>query len=811
MAARKLAPGELAVHCDAATLRLDAAPVAAPAEIVGQERARAAVEFGIAMRHAGYHLYVMGPPGSGKRSLVRQTIDAHLARDGVQRSDWVYVNNFEAPHRPIALQLAPGRGAQLRDHMRALVEELRSTIPAAFESEEYAAELERLNTDFKERAEHGLIEVSSEAQKHGLLMIRTPVGFTFAPQKGSEVMSPQDFEALPQAERERLQAAVQQLQERLLQVLRESMRLRKEHADRLRSLNRSTTQLAVDHAVDETRAHYAGLAEVEAYLEAVRAAVIDNADAFRAREDADANAAAARAGELARYEVNLVVDAGGSDGTPVVDADLPSVQNLVGRVDHIAQFGMLVTDFRHIKAGLLHRANGGYLLVDALKLLSQPFAWNALKRALLAHEIRIESMAEMLSMVSTMQLEPQPIPLALKVVLVGARDLCHWLQAVDPEFDKLFRVVADLGDDLPREASTQQALARTLATQLRDAGLLSPTADALARLVDHGARCSGDATRLSASVRRLLDVAHEADHLARGARQAQLQAAHIAAAIAARRERAGRVDERLRQAMLRDILAIATQGAAIGQINGLAAYEVGGESFGAPSRISATTRLGDGQVVDIQRETRMGGPVHAKGVLILSSFLAARYSRFQPHAIVASLVFEQTYGLVEGDSASLAELLALLSSIADVPLRQNLAVTGSVDQFGNVQAVGAVNEKVEGFFDLCAARGLDGSQGAVLPHSNATMLMLRDDVVAAVAAGRFSLFAVRTVDEALELFTGLPSGDPALPGDDSVNGRIAQRLREYSSLRRGEPRFGQRGARRGAQRQAHRPADRGGA
>jgi predicted ATP-dependent protease len=811
MAARKLAPGELAVHCDAATLRLDAAPVAAPAEIVGQERARAAVEFGIAMRHAGYHLYVMGPPGSGKRSLVRQTIDAHLARDGVQRSDWVYVNNFEAPHRPIALQLAPGRGAQLRDHMRALVEELRSTIPAAFESEEFAAELERLNTDFKERAEHGLIEVSSEAQKHGLLMIRTPVGFTFAPQKGSEVMSPQDFEALPQAERERLQAAMQQLQERLLQVLRESMRLRKEHADRLRSLNRSTTQLAVDHAVDETRAHYAGLAEVEAYLEAVRAAVIDNADAFRAREDADANAAAARAGELARYEVNLVVDTGGSDGTPVVDADLPSVQNLVGRVDHIAQFGMLVTDFRHIKAGLLHRANGGYLLVDALKLLSQPFAWNALKRALLAHEIRIESMAEMLSMVSTMQLEPQPIPLALKVVLVGARDLCHWLQAVDPEFDKLFRVVVDLGDDLPREAGTQQALARTLATQLRDAGLLSPTADALARLIDHGARCSGDATRLSASVRRLLDVAHEADHLARGAGQAQLQAAHVAAAIAARRERAGRVDERLRQAMLRDILAIATQGAAIGQINGLAAYEVGGESFGAPSRISATTRLGDGQVVDIQRETRMGGPVHAKGVLILSSFLAARYSRFQPHAIVASLVFEQTYGLVEGDSASLAELLALLSSIADVPLRQNLAVTGSVDQFGNVQAVGAVNEKVEGFFDLCAARGLDGSQGAVLPHSNAAMLMLRDDVVAAVAAGRFSLFAVRTVDEALELLTGLPSGDPALPGDDSVNGRIAQRLREYSSLRRGEPRFGQRGARRGVQRLARRSAERGGA
>jgi predicted ATP-dependent protease len=806
MAARKLLPGELATRCDAATLQL--ADDDAPPEIVGQDRARAAVEFGIAMRHAGYHLYVMGPPGSGKRSLVRRAIDAHVAADGVHRSDWVYVNNFETPHQPLALRLAPGRGAQLRSDMRALVQELRSTIPAAFDSEEYAAELERLNTDFKERAERALLAVSAEAQAQGLVMLRTPVGFTFAPRKGSEVMSPQDFEVLPQAEREQLQKAVQALQDKLVQVLRESMRLRKEHADRLRSLNRSTTQLAVDHAVDETVARYAGLAEVVAYLEAVRAAVIDNADAFRTREDADANAAAAQAAELGRYEVNLLVDAGGGDGAPVVDADLPSYQNLVGRVDHVAHFGMLVTDFRHVKAGLLHRANGGYLLVDAVKLLTQPFAWNALKRALLAHEIRIESMAEMFSLVSTIQLEPQPIPLELKVVLVGERGLCQALQAWDPEFDKLFRVVADLGDDLPREPATQQALARTLAGQMHGAGLLPPTAAALARLVDHGARCSGDATRISASIRRLLDVANEADHVARAAQRTRLDAAEIGAAIAARRERAGRVDERLRQAMLRDVLAIATRGAAVGQINGLAAYEAGGETFGAPSRITATTRLGDGQVVDIQRETRMGGPVHAKGVLILSSFLAARYSRFQPHAIIGSLVFEQTYGLVEGDSASLAELLALLSSIADVPLRQNLAVTGSVDQFGNVQAVGAVNEKVEGFFDLCAARGLDGTHGAVLPHSNAVMLMLRDDVVQAVAAGRFTLHAVATVDDALELFTGLPAGDTTGPTADSINGRIAQRLREYSSLRRGEPRFGQRGLRRGA-RGVRRAVERG--
>ena len=790
MTARLLNPPELALRCDAASLELETIPGAACelplAEIVGQDRARAAIEFAVAIRHPGYHLFVMGPPGAGKRSLARRAIGAHVAHDGIDRHDWVYVNNFERPHQPIALQLAAGQGAKLRADMRALVDELRTTIPAAFDSEEYAAELERLNTDFKERAEGGLIEVGDEAQRRGLVMIRTPVGFTFAPQKGAEVMSPQDFEVLPQEERTRLQQAMSELQEQLVRVLRASMRLRKEHADRLRTLNRATTKLAVDHVVDETKARYAEMTAVCAHLEAVRAAVIENAEAFRAHEDGDG---AAQHGELARYEVNLVVDAGGTDDAAVVEADLPTVQSLVGRIDHIAHFGMLVTDFRHIKAGLLHRANGGYLLVDAIKLLTQPFAWSALKRALLRSEIRIESLAEMFSMVSTIQLEPQPIPLNVKVVLVGEREICQLLQLHDPEFEKLFRVVADLGDDLPREPGSQRALAQTLATQAHAKALLPPGAQALAHLIDHGARRSGDATKLSANVRHLLDVLHEADHLARAAQRAQLDAADIEAAIAARRERARRVDERLREAMLRDILAIGTTGEHVGQVNGLAAYQVGDEIFGVPARITATTRLGDGQVVDIQRETQLGGPVHAKGVLILSSFLAARYSRFQPHSIIGSLVFEQTYGLVEGDSASLAELVALLTSIGDVPVRQCLAMTGSVDQFGNVQAIGAVNEKVEGFFDLCVARGLDGTHGVVIPESNVAQLMLREDVVAAVAEGRFALHAVRTVDDALEVLTGLAAGDAGVPSDATVNGRIAKRLREYTTIRRGEPRF----------------------
>jgi predicted ATP-dependent protease len=797
MAARCLTPSELAAHCDPATLLLEPPgawserPAGGP--IVGQARALDAVRLGVEIKRPGFHLFVMGPPGSGRRSLVRSAVSAHLAHDGVRRSDWVYVHNFDQPHQPIALSLAAGGGARLRDDLRALVDELRVTIPAAFESEEYAGSLERLNTDLKERAEQGLGAVSAEAQSHGLVMVRTPVGFSFAPSKGDEVMSSQEFEALPAEERQRLQQALTEMQDRLLHALRASVRLSKEHADRLRALNRATTQLAVDHAVAETKARYAGQDAVLHHLEAVRRAVIDNAAAFRSRDDADA---AAHEAELARYEVNLVVDTSGSDGAALIEADLPSYQNLIGRVDHVAHFGTLVTDFRHIKAGQLHRANGGYLMVDAVKLLSQPFAWAALKRALLRREILIESVAEMFSLVSTIQLEPQPIPLDVKVVLIGDRAIGQALQAYDPEFGELFRVVADLDDDLPRGPDTERDLAATLALQARALGLLPPSAAALARLIDHSARRSGDATRLDAGVRLLLDLMHEADHLARQRRGdgtapepgTEIGAADVDAAITARRARSGRGAERLRQAMLRELLTVATQGAQVGQVNALAAYGVGDELFGLPTRVTATTRLGDGRVVDIQRETRLGGPVHAKGVLILASFLAARYARLQPLSIAGSLVFEQTYGVVEGDSASLAELVALLTSIGGLAVRQGLALTGSVDQFGRVQAVGGVNEKVEAFFDLCVARGLDGTQGVLVPHSNCDQLMLRDDVVAAVAAGRFSVQAVTCVDDALEALTGLPAGDPTVLDVGTVNGLVARRLRDFSLLARGAPR-----------------------
>jgi predicted ATP-dependent protease len=799
MAAQTLAPEQLLTRCDPASISL-AEPAAAA--IVGQPRAVAAIEYAIATPHAGHHLFVAGPPGSGRRALVRHAVEQRLRSNGVTRSDWVYVNHYAQPHKPLALELPAGRGTKLRDEMKTLLRDLRAMIRTMFESEEYATEVERIDAEFKERAEQAFIEVGKEAHRRGLAMVRTPVGFTVAPQKDGEVMPPQVFESLPPEQRAELQKAMGEVQDQLVRALRSSMRLRKEHADRVRELNRSMTRVAAEHALEDIRERHADLPKVAAWLESVVADVVEHAEDFRAHgEEESSSESGEDHADLARYEVNLLLDATAEDGKALVEADLPTVPNLVGRVDHIARFGMLLTDFRLIKGGLLHRANGGHLLIDAFKLLTQPYAWQTLKRALLRGEIRIEAVAEQLGLISTVQLEPEPIPLKVKVVLVGTREICALLQAYDEEFDQLFRVVADLGDDMPREDGNVRALAATLAAQSREAGLLPPDAPALAACVDHGARLAEDSTRLTAQVRRLLDVLHEADHLARRRGAAAIGRDDVGAAIAARRERAGRVNEKLGEAVQRGILLIDTAGERVGQVNGLSVYEVGGEAFGAVIRISATTRLGHGEVIDVQRETHLGGPIHAKGVMILSSFIAARFSRQQPHSLLASLVFEQTYGLVEGDSASLAELAALLSSIADLPLRQGWALTGSVNQFGQAQAIGGVNQKIEGFFDVCAARGLDGTQGVMIPAANVSHLMLRDDVVEAVRAGRFAVRSVETIDDVMECLTGLPAGVPQAAREDTVNGRIARRLRDFTRIRRGEPRAVQRQRMRQVQRQ----------
>ncbi|MBI5005618.1 MAG: AAA family ATPase [Nitrosomonadales bacterium] len=757
-------------------------------EIIGQMRAMDAIRFGTGIRHDGYNLFVLGPSGIGKNSMVRRFLE-QKAKDEPQPDDWCYINNFAQHHQPQVLRLPSGRGEQLRARMDQLVEYLRSAIPALFESDECRAKVSAIQEEFSKRQEEVFNELGAAAAEKQIALLRTPDGFAFAPMRDHEVIPPDEFEKLPEEERERIEAAIIELQERLEKVMRQMPQWRKERHERVKQLDRETTLSVVDHLVNEIKESYADLPEVLNYLDQVRQVMVDNADDFRKQEET------ATVGGMTvvthqsfhQYKVNVLVNNGKQPGAPIVSEDSPSYSNLVGRVEHISQFGTLVTDFTLIKPGALHRANGGYLLLDIRKVLSQPYAWEGLKRALQTREIRIESLGQMYSLVSTVSLEPQPIPLDTKVILFGDRMFYYLLQEYDTDFGELFKVAADFEERIERNDDTQTLYAQLVATLARKEKLLPFDRGAVARVIEHSARLVGDAERLTTHMRSVADLLREADHCSREAGLGVVDADNVQCAIDAQIRRQSRLKERLYEEILRDTLVIDTQGAVTGQINGLSVISLGDFAFGQPTRITATTRLGDGEMVNIEREVKLSGAIHSKGMMIMSSFFAARYARNQPLAFSASLVFEQSYGMVDGDSASLAELCALLSNLADTPIKQSLAITGSVNQLGHAQAIGGVNEKIEGFFDICAARGLSGEQGVLIPAANVKHLMLRHDVVAAVAAGKFHIHAVEDVDQAIALLTGLPAGEANARGiypAGSINRKVAERLHELTEIRK---------------------------
>ncbi|MGC2517652.1 MAG: AAA family ATPase [Burkholderiales bacterium] len=756
-------------------------------EIIGQMRAMDAVRFGAGIRHEGYNLFVLGPPGIGKRSMVRQFLKKK-AGDERQPTDWCYLNNFAQPHKPQALRLPSGRGAELRLRMEKLVDYLRGAIPALFESDEYRAKTGAIQDEFRKRQEQVFRELGEDAEKQEIVLLRTPEGFAFAPTRNHEVIPPEEFEKLPEEEKNRIETAIADLQKRLETILSHMPQWYKERSERVKQLNQETTLSAVEHVMNDLRANYADLPGVLKYLDIVQQDMVENADDFiRQKESISISGMTIVAHEtFHRYQVNVLVTNENKAGAPIVTEDNPTYSNLVGRVEHVSQLGTLVTDFTLIKPGALHRANGGYLLLDVRKVLVQPFAWEGLKRALQSREIHIESLGQIYSLVSTVSLEPEPIPLDAKIVLFGDRLLYYLLQAYDPEFGELFKVAADFEEHIERNADTHLLYARLISTLTRKEALLPFDRSAVARVIEHSARLVGDAERLSTHMRSVADLLREADYWAREAGHAAVETADVQRSIDTRIRRQDRLRDRLYEAILRGTLMIATEGAVTGQVNGLSVIELGDFAFAQPTRITATTRLGEGEMVNIEREVKLSGAIHSKGVLILSAFLAARYARNQPLALSASLAFEQSYGLVEGDSASLAELCALLSNLASAPIKQSLAVTGSVNQFGQAQAIGAVNEKIEGFFDICAARGLNGEQGVLIPAANIKHLMLRRDVVAAAEAGQFRIYAVENVDQAIAILTGLPSGEAAASGDypeGSVNHRVAARLAELTKIR----------------------------
>ena len=760
-----------------------------PEPALGQERAVEAIRFAIGMRHRGFNLFALGDEGIGRRSLIL----GHLREAAATRSppdDWAYVENFADAARPRALRLPAGRARVLERHMSHLVEELGHALPAAFEAEDFRARRQMLEDEAKQQREAAFTAISQDAEAHGIALVRTPGGLGLAPSKGDEVLPPDEFKQLPDEVQTRLRAEMERLQERLESTIKQVPRWDRDMRARLRDLEHEVVGLAIAHLMDDLKADWADLPEILAYLDHVAADVALNAQDFLPdAEDSERREGrpCGPDGRFRRYKVNVLVCHEGDTGAPVVMETYPTQPNLIGRVEYIAQYGTLITDFNLIKAGSLHRANGGYLVMDALKLLMHPFAWEDMKRALRDREIRIESPGQAMGLISTVSLEPQPIPLDLKVVLVGDPMLYYLLSHNDPEFGELFKVSADFDWRMERSQSNTTLLAHSMAALVRKEGLRPLECGAVARMVEQASRDVGDSTRLSTHMASLADLVREADYWA-GEEGAQVvTAAHVERAVMASIRRLDRVRESVQEEMLAGIIHIATEGEEVGQINGLAVLELGRFSFGRPTRVTARVRFGKGDVVDIEREVQLGGPIHGKGVMILSSFLASRYATELPLALSATLVFEQSYGGIEGDSASSTELYALLSALADLPIRQGLAVTGSIDHFGRIQAIGGVNEKIEGFFDLCRARGLDGSHGVLIPADNVKHLMLRKDVVEAAQAGLFAVYPVENVDQGMALLTGHPAGEHDEDGkfpSGSVNRRVAARLGAF--MRRAE-------------------------
>ena len=763
--------------------------------LVGQQRAVDAIGFGTRVRKSGFNLFVIGSNEARMQQAVESVL-GQAAREKSSPPDWVYVNNFSEPHKPIAIELPPGRALEFRDAMHELVGDLKTALPAIFESEDYQTRREAIDQAFQAKQGEAFSALRDKAAEKSIVILRTPVGFALAPARDGQVVPPDEFSTWPEAKRREVQDVIQTLEKDLEHIMHQIPQWQKAHREEIRKLNRDTAMFAVGQSIDEAKSKFTDIPRVIEHLEAVRGDLIENVAMFVVKTEGDegeGTASRRMGGSFERYEVNVLVSHAGEDkSAPIVEELHPTLANLIGSIEYVSQHGVLVTNFRHIKPGAAHRANGGFLLLDVRHLLIEPFSWTALKRTLRQGEIRIEDVGRFIGLTSTVSLEPDPVPLDVKVVLFGSRLLYYLLVAFDPEVNEHFKVLADFEDEVDRSPESEALHARMIASIVTRDGLKPVDRDGVALVLEHAARLADHAGKLTLLIDQIRDVLAEADYWAADAKRVMITREDIQHALDQKIRRASRMRDRAQEAILQDVSLIDTSGNCVGQVNGLSMLELGEFRFGRPTRITCRVRPGSGKVVDIEREVELGGPIHSKGVLILSGFLAGRYAVDTPMSLFASLVFEQSYGGVEGDSASSAELYAILSALSELPLRQDLAVTGSVNQHGEIQTIGGVNEKIEGFFDICRMRGLTSTQGVLIPAANVQHLMLRRDVIDACGAGKFAIYPVTTIDEGIALLTGAPAGergaDGAYPGR-SVNGLIEERLRSFARIRQS---FGQR-------------------
>ncbi|MCD6361809.1 MAG: AAA family ATPase [Armatimonadetes bacterium] len=763
-------------------------------EPIGQERAMRALDFGAGIASEGYNVFALGAPGTGRTSLVLQAIQ-RKAEDMPTPNDWCYVHNFDDPRSPRALSLPAGMAATFRDDVAELIEDADREITRAFESDEYSERREEVLREFREARNAELQAFEREVQEAGLAIGRAPAGLIVAPAKDGEVMSPQDYQQLPAEEREAIDARRQELQEKLDEIMRRGQREEKRARKQVAELDREVALAAIGALVEDLQHKYAELPEVVTYLEQVRDDIVDNVDAFRTDHSEEPMADAVPDQRLPggprqpldRYRVNVLISHQDGNGAPVVYETNPTIENLTGEIEHIAVMGALLTDFTMIEPGALHRANGGFLVMEARTILTKPFAWEALKRALRGDQIRPESVREHVGLISTVTIDPEPIPLNVKVVLIGTPQIFYLLHELDEDFRKLFKVKADFSTVLDCTDEALRQYAAFIGSICHRENLPHFDPGAVAAIAEEGARLAGDREKLTTRFLEVADLVREAAYWCRRDGGELVSAAHVRHSIEESLYRSNRIEERLLELIEQGTLLVDVTGEKIGQINGIAVIPLGDYAVGKPTRITARSFLGKPGVINIDREAELTGPIHDKGTMILAGYIGQQFATDRPLSATITLAFEQAYEGMEGDSAAVAELCALISSLGEIPLRQDLAVSGSVNQHGRVQAVGGINTKIEGFFKTCRLLGLTGTQGVIIPAANVRNLMLRPEVLEAIEAGEFHIYPVETIEEALELLTGMPAGERDDSGkfpEGTVFQAVDARLEEMAAAAR---------------------------
>lgn len=770
-------PAEVGCNTSAEVTQLDT--------IIGQERAVRAMRFGLGIGEKGFNIYVTGMPGTGRTTAVRRFLE-EVAQSKPTPPDWVYVNNFHDSYHPEAFRLPAGKAVEFQKDMENLlkvgVQEIRNT----FESEEYGTHKQETVNKFQQQKQAVLDKLGQIAQEAGFAIQGTPMGLLTIPLKRGKPLSQEEFIGLGQEEKEAIMQRQQKLEAVMEASIRQTKQFDKEMREGLQNLDKEVALYALSHHVGEVKAKYADLPEVVDYVQHVQDDILENiAQLKQDGEEDETVPGLSQPGKkfsLKKYAVNVLVDNSSLKGAPVVLETNPTYDNLFGRVEHEASFGALVTDFTLVRKGVLHSANGGYLVLPAEDLLRAPGAWEYLKRALVNRKIIIEDIGDRIGFV-TKGLRPQPIPLDIKVVLIGRPDVYQLLLAYDDDFRELFKVRADFDYTMELSPEHIREYVSFASLVVTTENLKHLDCSALAQVIEHGSRLADDQTKLSTRFGEIADVIREANYYASQENSEYTLASHVSKAVDERFYRSSLIQERIREMITRGVIKIEVGGEQVGQINGLSVLDAGDIAFGQPSRITVAVSLGREGVVDIEREAKLGGPIHTKGVMILSGFLAGRYAQDKPLSLSARVVFEQSYSGVEGDSASSTELYAILSALSGLPIRQSIAVTGSVNQKGEVQAIGGVNEKIEGFFEVCRTQGLSGEQGVMIPQSNIENLMLKDQVLEAVRNGQFHIWAVSTIDEGIEVLTGVPAGQRLPDGSfeaGSINEKVDRRLRQMA-------------------------------